>query len=155
MQNPVLIENSTMQGIANAIRTKTNTNNTMLPSQMASLITNIQSGGVNLPNNIHTGTFTVASDTIDAQTFEHGFNSAPTFLIVLIDEVTTMTSPYSIIGAVVIPGYGGICRRSSNGAPGTYTQIRPDLSETTVTLSNISSTYKFRAGCTYRWLAWG
>lgn len=156
MQNPVLIENSTMQGIASAIRTKTNTNNTMLPSQMASLITNIQSGssGIELPNDIHMGTFTLSENSTDAQTFEHGFDTTPSHVFVMVDGPTTKTTPFSILGGQLINGSGNVLRRNANGAMGAYVNTKPTIGETTITIPNISSSYYFRAGWTYRWIVW-
>lgn len=61
----VLITESYLQDIADAIREKAGGNNTYTPAQMATAITNIPSGGT---SNIITGTFTTQSTGGEAQT---------------------------------------------------------------------------------------
>lgn len=88
----VLVEKQTLQDIANAIRTKDSTSETMTPSQMSTRIINIPSGGGEkpvLPNGIH---------------FQSSTNSDMSWLNdVDISQVTTLDSMFSYCSNMTVP----------------------------------------------------
>lgn len=151
----VVIEDTTLKNIADAVREKTNTTDKMLPSAMPDLIKSITGGGTDLPENMHIGTFTLANDTSEDIVIEHGLSGTPKAFYCLIDELGDIYIPYSICGAVYDTFSAGIYRSNyKGGSGGMYVNVAPTLGETTVIIPVISSSYAFRSGYTYRWIAW-
>lgn len=82
-----LYEESDVQAIANAIRTKNGLTDTYTVSQMAAAITAIETGGGGLPEGMATGTFecTPANMTKEVS-IEHGLGAIPRYVIAFIDS---------------------------------------------------------------------
>ena len=82
-----LYEESDVQAIANAIRTKNGLTDTYTVSQMAAAISAIETGGGGLPEGMATGTFqcTPANMTKEAS-IEHGLGAVPRCVIAFIDS---------------------------------------------------------------------
>lgn len=78
-----LYEESDVQAIANAIRTKNGLTDTYTISQMAAAITAIETGGGGLPSGWATGEFTPAEDmTGDGYEIPHGLGKIPNFIFI-------------------------------------------------------------------------
>ena len=84
-----LYEESDVQAIANAIRTKNGLTDTYTVSQMAAAISAIETGGGGLPEGMTTGTFqrTPANMTKEVS-IEHGLGAVPRYVIAFIDSGT-------------------------------------------------------------------
>ena len=82
-----LYEESDVQAIANAIRTKNGLTDTYTISQMAAAISAIEAGGGGLPEGMATGTFqcTPANMTKEVS-IEHGLGAVPRYVIAFIDS---------------------------------------------------------------------
>lgn len=82
-----LYEESDVQAIANAIRTKNGLTDTYTISQMAAAITAIETGGGGLPEGMATGTFqcTPANMTKEVS-IEHGLGAVPRYVIAFMDS---------------------------------------------------------------------
>ena len=84
-----LYEESDVQAIANAIRTKNGLTDTYTISQMAAAISAIETGGGGLPEGMATGTFqcTPANMTKEVS-IEHGLGAVPRCVIAFMDSGT-------------------------------------------------------------------
>lgn len=81
-----LYEESDVQAIANAIRTKNGLTDTYTISQMAAAITAIETGGGGLPEGMATGTFQCAPANMTKEvSIEHGLGAVPRYVIAFMD----------------------------------------------------------------------
>lgn len=87
------INYSTLAGIADAIRAKTETTESMLPSEMAALINSI-STGLDLPTikAIDTGTFTPSSTVSALDPIEHSLGEIPDFFYCVCTSALTTSN---------------------------------------------------------------
>lgn len=82
-----LYEESDVQAIANAIRTKNGLTDTYTISQMAAAISAIETGGGGLPEGMATGTFQRTPANITKEvSIEHGLGAVPRYVIAFIDS---------------------------------------------------------------------
>lgn len=78
-----LYEESDVQAIANAIRTKNGLTDTYTISQMAAAISAIEAGGGGLPEGMATGTFQCTfANMMKEVSIEHGLGAVPRFVFV-------------------------------------------------------------------------
>ena len=155
----VLIDETTLTGIANAIRGKLSVQTTYKPGQMAAAITSIPSGST-----VASGTYSPTSDTLTAS-FDVGDSSRTHFLI------CAASTPYGNskrVSSMAFVDFSNTQRflvasnSSGSSAAGNanFASI-PDgfsMSGSTVTFtssgSNSNQFCYFIGGITYRWWAW-
>ena len=143
--------------IADAIRSKDGTTDSIVATDFPQRILDIPSGGGSgLPDNIKTGTFTVAEDTIETMTIPHGVGVTPIRVYIFPDN------PEYIIGNIAYSFVGGASSASvayvtnnTAGASDRYNAYTITVDETNITITNVDTSYKIRSGVTYRWFAWG
>ena len=169
-----LIQSETLDAIADAINAKTGGSSAMTPAEMVTEIGNIPTGGGgSLPSvisKIDGGSFTLASDTAgDRQSVSHSLGVVPKgFVIWTEDELsgTVATRHIANCGATVI----NVTDRSSNhytcsgwvtvlyngNASIINNAIYTDASRIVDAQRIIwgNSLLFYKAGLTYKWLAW-
>lgn len=156
----VFIDDSVMSSIANAIRSKSGTTQTYLPSEMPSAIENIPSGGggSDLPENWVIGQFTPQTD-IENYTVTHNKGKAPFLALVFADNSPSVKNPY---GMLVSVGFNrgetiasALTTNNNQGSPNafsvTYTAVS-EMSENTVTFASRGGNYTYKTGVTYSYL---
>lgn len=144
--------------IADSIRSKDGTTDTIKATDFPQRILNITSGGGGLPENIKTGTINLSEDSVSV-TIEHGLGHVPSAIIffdedgVLVNNnlVYSMIEVESIYGAqfAIWNDYQG--NKTSN----TRYTVVSEINENTFKIVPIADRYYFRSGITYRWFAWG
>lgn len=88
-----LYEESDVQAIANAIRTKNGLTDTYTVSQMAAAISAIEAGGGGLPSGWATGTVTIAPNAIKSDfEIQHGLGAVPNIVIFYCENNTLSTN---------------------------------------------------------------
>ena len=149
---------SLFTAICNAIRSKdgssSNINHQDIPSKILAIPTN--QGGITLPNNMEMGTFTLEADTFEQITINHNLGVAPIGIFVAIDELNRPGQrPYSTLGGYYLGRNECLVYNNTSGlAYGTAEHVT-DITNTSFTLNPRSvNSYPFRAGYTYRWIAW-
>lgn len=166
----VTTDNKHYSDIAEAIRNK-GVSGSFKPEQMAAAIESIEGGGGSLPSSINKldgGSFTVASDTdVRNYSISHNLGEKPKGFAIWSDDVVYGTSETTIMVANLLykvcnysataVGSYMMTRKTTNGAFGQYTNTVATTAEnswlsTSDIKIGITSTYK--AGCTYKWIAW-
>lgn len=162
---------SLFSDIANAIRAKKGTSADIVADNFPSEIASIPSGGGSLPSSISKidgGSFTVASNT-DGRNYSilHNLGDKPKGYVIWSDDVVYGTAESTIMVANLLykvcsysataVGSYMMTRKTTSGAFGQYVNAVATTAESSwLTASDIkigiTSTYK--AGCTYKWLAW-
>jgi len=169
MANVYRILKSTLDDIADAIRSKTGGSAAMTPAQMVTEIGNIPSGGGSLPSiisKIDGGSFTFAADTaIQSNKINHSLGVKPKGYIIWSESVMTddeayanqtlmfsygIGVPWSVNGTITT-GYSYAMWRRTNGAVQESNSSSPTISDTQIAPSGY---YYWRGGVTYKWLAW-
>lgn len=125
-----LIKDSTLTAIANAIREKTETTATMLPSEMAALIQGITGAKVAY------GTVTY-TDNQNTRTITHGLGVIPNLFIMFSDSPTNYAtlSDRCLVNALLPDGRSMYMTKSRNNVGiynGTY---HTDITATTIKVS--------------------
>lgn len=141
--------------IADSIRSKDGTTEPIAAKDFPQRILDIQSGGSGLPNNIKTGTFTVAEDTTETITIPHGCGATPIAAFIFPDNPAYAINniAYSFIGGVTLSMYA-LVTASNKGATEKVNVFTITTDDTNITITTVNATYKIRAGLTYRWFAW-
>ena len=125
-----LVKDSTLTAIANAIREKTETTATMLPSEMAALIAGITGAKVAY------GTVTY-TDYQSTRTITHGLGVIPNLFIMFSDSSTNYAtlSDRCLVNALLPDGRSMYMKKSSSNVGiynGTY---HTDITATTIKVS--------------------
>lgn len=176
----VVIQDSSLHNIADAIRTKAGGSASYRPSEMADAILGIPSGGggAELPSIISAlagGSFTLSeSARCNTQQIQHGMAAVPKGFFIWSDDAFTETGTgdttlyfesgyFSNIdtqnASGAVAGYY-VCqyyrqsdmRVSLNNGIRTSAQISGYVNATNICMNN--STESFQGGKTYKWLAW-
>lgn len=146
-----------LTGIADAIRyAEKSTEDIAAPDFNGRIKALGSGGGSELPACIHTGTFTVAQDTVENIVVEHGFRSIPHMICFFIDEYNDRMNGMTL-GGFSYAGTGIGCGVRTSG----YFQV--NVAYQTISMDDSSITFNrcredsmpFRSGYTYRWFAWG
>ena len=142
--------------IADAIRSKDGTTEPIVANDFPQRILNIPSGGVSvLPDTIKTGTFTVAEDTLETITIQHGLGTTPVIVLILPDNPNYVIGkiPYSIIGGIDISAEK-IVTSNTSALTSKYGIVTITHDDTNIVIALQTSNYKMIAGLVYRWFAW-
>ena len=151
----MLINDSTLTAIADAIRAKTETSETMLPGEMAALIAAIETG-VPMPSwitEIEAVTATVSSNSGSVQ-FATAMTAKATGFIVW---ASTYNAPSTGRGVSVIGKLGSyeVMIAGTSADDGDLCSPTASLSGGKMTISGTgASNYYFSAGSTYRAIMW-
>lgn len=142
--------------IADSIRSKDGTTEPIVATDFPQRILDIPSGGSGLPSNIKTGTFTVAEDTTETITIPHGVGTVPIKVYIFPDnpEYVVGNIPYAYLGSDSAYTLAFVTTNASE-LSAKYNLFTMSVDETNITIANANATYKFIAGLTYRWFAWG
>ena len=143
--------------IADSIRSKDGTTEPIIANNFPQRILDIPSGGgSDLPDNIKTGTFTVAEDTVETITIPHGLGTTPVIVLILSDNLdyAIRKISYAILGGIDISGEK-IVTSNSGALTVKYGIMTISVDDTNIVIAPQSSTYKLIAGLNYRWFAWG
>lgn len=115
----------------------------------------IAEASTELPNNIHTGTFSfdtwTSGETVT--TITHNIGTAPTFMVVIADEYLTNPSTNATIGGHRLGNSQATIYKAGSISYNATCPIQ-NITETTFDFGGMSSTYGYPAGWTYRWFAW-
>lgn len=153
-----LYEESDVQAIANAIRTKNGLTDTYTVSQMAAAISAIEAGGGGLPEGMATGTFqcTPANMTKEVS-IEHGLGAVPRYVIAFIDSGTPDQND-TVLFALTYNNSSCPVSKSitykSGSAPGVVDFLDTKTADTSTNAylpANSSAWFFFTQ--TYRWIA--
>ena len=143
-----------LRGIADAIRIKSGTEEAIVAKDFPQRILDIPSGG--LPENIKTGTFTVAEDTTETITIPHGLGTDESVIVLIFPD-----NPEYSIGKIAYSILGGINRSgekivtgNSGAVTSKYGICAIDVDDTNIVITPSGSTYKLIAGLNYRWYIW-
>ena len=142
--------------IANSIRSKDGTTEPIVATDFPQRILGIPSGeGSGLPDNVKTGTFTVAEDTVETITIPRGLGATPTMFFIFPDN------PEYIIGNIGYTFMGtakdiGITFATKHNKIMSliYNIYTATCDDTDIIITSTTTTYMIRAGVTYRWFAW-
>ena len=153
-----LYEESDVQAIANAIRTKNGLTDTYTISQMAAAISAIEAGGGGLPEGMATGTFqcTPANMTKEVS-IEHGLGAVPRCVIAFVDS-GTLDQNYTVLFALTYNNSSCPVSKSitynAGSTPGVVDFLDTKTADTSTNayLPASSSAWFFFAQ-TYRWIA--
>lgn len=143
--------------IADSIRSKDGTTEPIPATDFPQRILDITGGGgSDLPSNINTGTFTVAEDTTEPITIPHGCGSTPITVFIYPDnpEYLIGNIAYSFLGGTTSSVYKLVIT-NNKGAGEKINVFNVEIDDANITITNLNTTYKFRAGAIYRWFAWG
>lgn len=143
--------------IADSIRSKDGTTEPIPATDFPQRILDITSGGgSDLPSNIKTGTFTVAEDTTEPITIPHGCGSTPITVFIYPDnpEYLIGNIAYSFLGGTTSSVYK-LVTTNNKGAAEKINVFNVEIDDANITITDLNTTYKFRAGAIYRWFAWG
>lgn len=143
--------------IADSIRSKDGTTDPIVANDFPQRILNIPSGGgSDLPDNIKTGTFTVAEDTIETITIPHGLGATPVIVLILPDnpEYAIGKIPYAVLGGISVSGEK-IVTSNVSVLTAKYGITTITVDDTNIVITSQNSTYMLRAGLVYRWFVWG
>lgn len=156
-----LYEESDVQAIANAIRTKNGLTDTYTISQMAAAITAIETGGGGLPEGMAMGTFqcTPANMTKEVS-IEHGLGAVPRYVIAFVDDEKSSIVDQNTTVLFALTYNNSSCPVSksitynSGGTPNVVDFLDTKTADTSTNayLPASSSTWFF-FDLTYRWIA--
>lgn len=142
--------------IADSIRSKDGTTESIVATDFPQRILDIPSGGGSgLPSNVKTGTFTVAEDTTEPITIPHGCGSTPITVFIYPDNPDYIIGkiPYSFLGGSKDIHYR-IVTINTSAVSAKSGVFNIEIDDTNIVVSTSNTTYKFRAGAIYRWFAW-
>ena len=144
--------------IANSIRSKDGTTEPILATDFPQRIIDIPSGGIELPSNIKTGTFTVAEDIVETITIPHGLGAVPIMFFIFPDnpEYVIGNINYTFLGGMSL--YETVYITNFNKEIATRARtftISTDENNIVITPYAEQTTFKIRAGVIYRWFVWG
>lgn len=150
----MFINDSTLTAIADAIRAKTETSETMLPGEMAALITAIETGAT---STLQEGTFTVANN---AQTASLGasVNVSGDYLLYAYTTDSGSNSKYTAIKGVRISRINGSKTAKTETMSTSGTASSTTGATATISSSGtLTSSYYFLAGDEFKWVfvSWG
>lgn len=144
-----LVKDSTLTAIANAIREKTETTATMLPSEMAALIQGINGA------KFAWGAKTISSSATTSTTITHDLGQTPNFILFALAGSTQYSSKQ--ISMVLKPDGGGItCYQTSNTANVQYSNYVANFASShfpTIDSSTFSVKADYYLGSQYYWVA--
>lgn len=149
----VTIDDALLKNMANAIRTKDGSTELFGVNSFEEKILNIPSGGSELPNNIKTGTFTVAKDTLEAVTIAHGLGAVTSILVYIQPdnpEYAVSNIPYAILGGID-KTQEKIVTSNNGSLVSKYGICNINVDDTNIVITPTSTTYKLIAGLNYRW----
>lgn len=156
-----LYEESDVQAIANAIRTKNGLTDTYTISQMAAAISAIEAGGGGLPEGMATGTFqcTPANMTKEVS-IEHGLGAVPRCVIAFVDNEKSSNVNQNMTVLFALTYNNSSCPVSKSitynagSTPGVVDFLDTKTADTSTNayLPASSSAWFFFAQ-TYRWIA--
>ena len=153
-----LYEESDVQAIANAIRTKNGLTDTYTISQMAAAISAIETGGGGLPEGMATGTFQCTPANITKEvSIEHGLGAVPRYVIAFIDSGTPDQNA-DVLFALTYNNSSCPVSKSitynAGGTPGVVDFLNTKTADTsTNAYLPASSSAWFFFTRTYRWIA--
>ena len=156
-----LYEESDVQAIANAIRTKNGLTDTYTVSQMAAAITAIETGGGGLPEGMAMGTFqcTPANMTKEVS-IEHGLGAVPRYVIAFVDDEKSSIVDQNMTVLFALTYNNSSCpvSKSITYFPGGTPNVVDFLDTKTADTSTnaylpASSSAWFFFNLTYRWIA--
>ena len=153
-----LYEESDVQAIANAIRTKNGLTDTYTISQMAAAISAIETGGGGLPEGMATGTFQCTPANITKEvSIEHGLGAVPRYVIAFIDSGYA-TQNADVLFALTYNNSSCPVSKSitynAGGTPGVVDFLNTKTADTsTNAYLPASSSAWFFFTRTYRWIA--
>jgi hypothetical protein len=152
-----LYEESDIQSIANAIRSKNGSADRYTVSQMAAAILNIpqsggESGGTNLPSNVKCGVLHLESNSAVAITIEHGCGATPNRIVCLPADYV---SSKGTVGGIYVDGTVNGVSSNDEGAKtySTAVQAIANVNETTFDFAPRSASYPLIGGHDYFWVA--
>lgn len=146
-----LVKDSTLTAIANAIREKTETTGTMLPSEMAALIQGISGAKVTygeVTYSIYGGTTT--------KTITHDLGEIPNLFIMFYAPLGSGTSGYHLYNVLMpdqstwVAGSSGGSNLSVNTSKNSYSN--PEYTEITESAITVNAKYSTFSG-RYIWIA--
>lgn len=144
-----LIKDSTLTAIADAIREKTETTGTMLPSEMAALIQGITG------SKFAWGTYVNTLSRYSSITITHGLGVIPNLILLLCN--TGITTNMNVINYSFAPTEQHTnmiyLNKNAGSAPGYGFYTEPALTTTTMTLTVPSGGYYYAYSATYIWMA--
>ena len=156
-----LIQDTTLDAIADAINAKTGGTSAMTPAEMVTEIAAIPSGGGggSLPSvisKIDGGSFTLASDTLTGSySISHTLGVVPSGIVMWSDDIVVEAYSVRTVKYLFIIGtYYSITQINTNAADRGVggTLASGDLGASAFKITVGSNYYK--AGATYKWLAW-
>lgn len=146
-----LVKDSTLTAIANAIREKTETTVTMLPSEMAALIQGISGAKVTYGE----VTYSVYGGT-STKTITHNLGEIPNLFIMFYAPLGSGTAGYHLYNVLMPDQSTWVAGSSSGSNLGVYTSKNTysnpeytDITESTITVKAKYSTFSGR----YIWVA--
>lgn len=170
------IAENVLDAIANAINAKTGGTSPMTPVDMVSEIASIPSGGGSLPSvisKIDGGSFTLASDTAGiTQSISHSLGVVPKGFVIWTEDELSGTEATRYISNCNVAVANIVDKNSNNyiasgAATITYNgNASLTTSNTLLTAANVqnymdatqirwnNSLLFYKAGLTYKWLAW-
>lgn len=155
------IEESTLTSIADAIRTQYDDDSPINPLDMAEAILGIESGGSGgeLPFGI---SYTTLSTTGSSLTFEHDLGEQPKMFAIVPVNVSAVANNinYCFCGTVystttnLMAGYYATGATGALRAVSSSTGVTMEATDSTITVSITSTTYKMFGGIEYACLYW-
>lgn len=154
------IDDSILTSVADSIRAKTETTESISPLYFADMIDSI-SGGGELPDNMIIGEFTPQTN-LETYTVSHDKGKTPYLAVCFAENIDSETTPYAMVVAIGIMSNndGGLKGNSMlyNGYSGNtgsfvtnYTSVS-EMTDTSVTFSARGGSYTYKTGVTYQYI---